>query len=93
VEVFDHRADGQLLFFKERFVGPQHPLVEAMAEFSRRLAKLGIVAGPFQGPRQVEFAQVLAARNLTTGLYSRRPEALADSESSSAASRSAIVSS
>jgi DNA phosphorothioation-associated putative methyltransferase len=71
VEV-DHRADGQLLFFKERLVGPGNPLVEEMAEFSKRLGKLGIAASPFEGLRQAEFAQVLAVKNLTPGLNLRR---------------------
>ncbi len=72
VEVFDHRADGQLLFYKERLVGPQDPLVAGAAEFSRRLARLHVAQIPFDGPRQAEFERLLASRNLTARLRPRR---------------------
>lgn len=72
VEVFDHRADGQLLFYKERLVGPEDPLVAVAAEFSRRLARLQVAQIPFDGPRQADFERLLANRNLTARLHPRR---------------------
>ena len=42
VQVFDHSADGQLLYFKERFVGASHPRRPEMEAYSVKLRKLGI---------------------------------------------------
>jgi DNA phosphorothioation-associated putative methyltransferase len=42
VQVFDHSASGQLLYFKERFVSPNHPHIERMQHFSAKLRKLGM---------------------------------------------------
>lgn len=43
VQVFDHSAEGQLLYFKERFVGPNHAGRSGMERFSAKLRKLGVV--------------------------------------------------
>jgi len=37
VEAFYRREAGQLLYFKERFVGPDHPGLQQMAHFSAKL--------------------------------------------------------
>jgi hypothetical protein len=50
VQVFDHRADGQLLYFKERFVAPDHPRRTEMEEFSAKVRKLGIADQACSGP-------------------------------------------
>jgi hypothetical protein len=42
VQAFDHRGSGQLLYFKERFLAPDHPGIEEMTTFSAKLRKLGI---------------------------------------------------
>jgi DNA phosphorothioation-associated putative methyltransferase len=42
VQAFDHRVEGQILYFKERFVGPDHPGRDQMEEFSAKLRDLGI---------------------------------------------------
>lgn len=43
VQVFDHSRDGQVLYFKERFVGANHPNRAAMEAFSAKVRKLGIL--------------------------------------------------
>jgi DNA phosphorothioation-associated putative methyltransferase len=75
VEVFDHQADGQLLFYKERLVGPQDPIMAEMAAFSRRLSKLGIAPNPFAGPRRAEYQRILEEKKLTRSIYPRRTSA------------------
>jgi hypothetical protein len=42
VQAFDHRGSGQLLYFKERFLSPDHPRLGEMAAFSLKLRKLGV---------------------------------------------------
>jgi len=56
VQVFDHSADGQLLYFKERFVGASHPKRTEMEAYSVKLRKLGItekVGPPLKGFREL----------------------------------------
>jgi hypothetical protein len=50
VQAFDHRGSGQLLYFKERFLGPDHPGIEEMTTFSAKLRKLGITGQMGFGP-------------------------------------------
>ena len=40
VQAFDHRGSGQLLYFKERFLAPDHPGIEEMTTFSAKLRKV-----------------------------------------------------
>lgn len=75
VEVFDHRADGQLLFYKDRLVGPQDPLLVEMQAFSHRLGRLKVTESPFEGPDRTAFEELLRSQNLTAGLYPRRTKA------------------
>lgn len=42
VNVFDHSEDGQVLCFKDRFMPPDHPQIEAMKKWSRKLRKAGL---------------------------------------------------
>ena len=42
VQVFDHSAEGQLLYFKERYLGANHPQRAEMEAYSAKLRKLGI---------------------------------------------------
>lgn len=59
VQAFDHRADGQLLFFKERFVGSKHPHRAEMEALSAKLRKLGVSDKALMGPTKTEFARML----------------------------------
>lgn len=75
VLVVDHADDRrhQILFFKERFLGPEHPGREAMERYSRRLRKLGInetMLGPNDhgAPSREEFESALEQVGLTRGL-------------------------
>ena len=44
VETFDHSADGQLLYFKERLLAADHPNLVEMQAFNGKLRKAGIPA-------------------------------------------------
>lgn len=50
VQVFDHRQDGQLLYFKERFVNTNHPRRTEMETFRAKLRKLGLSDATMLGP-------------------------------------------
>jgi hypothetical protein len=45
VQVFDHSQDGQLLYFKERFLGANHPGRAEMEALSAKMRKLGFDEG------------------------------------------------
>ena len=68
VQAFDHREAGQLLYFKERFVAPDDPGLEEMAEFSAKLRKRGISDQVGFGPTKVEFAGLLEKHALNEDL-------------------------
>jgi hypothetical protein len=72
VQAFDHRGSGQLLYFKERFLGPDHPGIEEMATFSAKLRKLGITGQMGFGPTRSEF-EALALHGLNESLKARCP--------------------
>jgi hypothetical protein len=72
VQVFDHSADGQLLYFKERFLGTNHPRRIEMEAFSFKLRKLGITEQVGFGPRKVEFASLLEKHGLNENLNRKR---------------------
>ncbi len=59
VQVFDHSQDGQLLYFKERFVGANHTRRAEMQAFSAKLRKLGLSDTELMGPTKTGFAQML----------------------------------
>lgn len=42
VQVFDHSEEGQVLCFKDRFMPQDHPKIEAMKKWSRKLRKAGL---------------------------------------------------
>jgi DNA phosphorothioation-associated putative methyltransferase len=66
VQAFDHRADEQLLCFKERFVAEDHPSLEGAAELNPFLQKLGLspeAAGV--GPSRSDFVAMLQRTGLT----------------------------
>ncbi len=59
VQVFDHRSDGQLLYFKERFVGPKHPHRPEMEAFSEKMRRFGVTDTTLMGPTKTRIAQML----------------------------------
>jgi len=72
VQVFDHSADGQLLFFKERFLSPDHPCASEMQSFGDKVRKLGIPEIVCQGPSKSEFFGLMARHGLNEKLNKRR---------------------
>jgi hypothetical protein len=72
VQVFDHSADGQLLFFKERFAGVNHPHRADMETFSKKLRKLGLSETELMGPTKTGFAKILEKAGLNENLNKRR---------------------
>jgi len=72
VQVFDHSQDGQLLYFKERFVGANHPRRAEMEALSGKLRRLGLSDGALMGPTKAGFAQLLEKAGLNENLNKRR---------------------
>lgn len=72
VQVFDHSAEGQILYFKERFLAPSHGTRGEMEKFSGRLRKLGIARDNGAGPARRELQSLLSARGLTENLNKKR---------------------
>jgi DNA phosphorothioation-associated putative methyltransferase len=71
VEVFDHSKGPriQLLYFKERFVGPAHPGRPTMEKFSAKLRKLGLDEATIGlGPDKESFRALLAAAGFNENL-------------------------
>jgi hypothetical protein len=72
VQVFDHSAEGQLLYFRERFVSASHPARASMERFSEKLRKLGAVGDGCTGPSKVDLLSLLDAHRLNEDLNKRR---------------------
>lgn len=72
VQVFDHSAEGQLLYFKERLLAADHPRLPEMQAFSAKLRKAGIPAQAAGGPAKAELLQLLEERGLNENLNKRR---------------------
>jgi len=69
VQVFDHSAERQLLYFKERFVGANHPRRSGMEAFSAKLRKLGLdEAFIGRGPQRAELDALLVCKGLDENL-------------------------
>lgn len=68
VQVFDHSADGQLLYFKERFVGASHPRRTEMEAFSAKLRKLGLSETMVLGPTKKGLAELREKAGLNENL-------------------------
>jgi DNA phosphorothioation-associated putative methyltransferase len=51
VQVFDHSRDQQLLYFKERFLGANHPGRAEMEALSAKMRKLGFDEGTLLAAR------------------------------------------
>ena len=87
VQAFDHRASGQLLFFKERFLGQDHPRQAEMQVFSGKLRKLGITEQRGSGPSKEELVQILDREGLNENLNKKRGPRPPASRSPSAAAQ------
>ncbi|MBI4661498.1 MAG: DNA phosphorothioation-associated putative methyltransferase [Verrucomicrobia bacterium] len=72
VQAFDHRGSGQLLYFKERFLAPDHPRSGEMVAFSAKLRRLGAGEQVGFGPAKSEFEALLAKDGLDENLNKRR---------------------
>ncbi len=73
VQVFDHAAERQLLYFKERFVSANHSGRPAMDAFSAKLRKLGFDPSTIGwGPLGDELESILASHGLNKNLNHRR---------------------
>lgn len=73
VQVFDHSAEGQLLYFKERFVGANHPRRPEMEDFSVKLRKLGV--SEKVGPTLKGFRELIEHHGLNMNLNRRKIKA------------------
>jgi DNA phosphorothioation-associated putative methyltransferase len=60
VQVFDHTADHQVLCFKERFFGREHPHYDEWVEFGKKLRAAGVAESGFIGPSRGELDALLA---------------------------------
>jgi hypothetical protein len=74
VQVFDHSAEGQLLYFKERFLAPNHPQRAAMDAFSNKLKKLGLSDKNMMGPTKPEFTKLYEQAGLNENLNPSRKQ-------------------
>lgn len=74
VQVFDHGAEGQLLYFKERFVSANHPRRTELLSFSAKLGKLGLSDKVLVGPSRSEFAERREGAGLNENLNRKRLE-------------------
>ena len=73
VQVFYHSAEGQLLYFKERFVAPGHSNLPEMEKFGAKLRKLGFDEKTIErAPVKAELIQFLSAKGLNENLNPRR---------------------
>ncbi|MBF0230736.1 MAG: DNA phosphorothioation-associated putative methyltransferase [Desulfamplus sp.] len=71
IGIFDHQLIewGQLLYFKEQYVTPEHPLYCQWADFSHKISeKTGIKQGVIRGPSKQEFEMILKEKHLTRNL-------------------------
>ena len=72
VQVFDHSAEGQILYFKERFVGPNHPRRMEMQKFSAKLRKLSVSETMAVLPSKADLQTLIARAGLNENLNPRR---------------------
>jgi hypothetical protein len=72
VEVFDHSSSGQLLYFKERFLPPDHPDRARMINFSAKLRRLDLGTGTNDEPTKRELLALLSSKGLNQNLCRKR---------------------
>lgn len=69
VHVFDHIAEGQLLYYKHRYLHPSYPGYDSVQGLGSNLKELGIPENAFIGPSMAELRTRLQARpDLTSPL-------------------------
>jgi DNA phosphorothioation-associated putative methyltransferase len=70
VDIFDHQIGfkKQLLYFKDLYVGKDHPNVLKWAKFSNRLRKIGLDEKDVIGPSMQEFQSLIERKGLTHNL-------------------------
>lgn len=71
VQVFDHRWEGQLLYFKERFLDRNHPDRASMEKFSAKLSKVGIVEDGGLMPNKSGFLELIKQYGFNENLNRR----------------------
>jgi hypothetical protein len=65
VQVFDHSTEGQLLYFKERFMAADHPDRGDMEKFSAKVRKLGFDEKAIgRGPSREQLKLILDSQGL-----------------------------
>lgn len=72
VEVYDHRIDGQLLFYKERLLSIGDPRQEQMQAFSAKVRRLGVSEVFGTRPYREEFTKLLDEAGLNENLNRKR---------------------
>lgn len=68
VEIFDHSADGQLLFYKERLISSSDPRQEQLQSFSAKVRRLGVPETFGTRPFRAEFDQMIKDAGLNSNL-------------------------
>jgi len=63
VQAFDHASQGQLLYFKERFLEPEHPDTPALRELSAELQRIGVQERDGLGPSKEMLRIILERAN------------------------------
>jgi DNA phosphorothioation-associated putative methyltransferase len=71
VQVFDHSAENQILFFKELLLPPTYPGLLEMRAFSEKVRELGISEELQPQPSGREWARLLEMNNLKPDLTKR----------------------
>jgi hypothetical protein len=84
VQVFDHSAEGQLLYFRERFVSANHPRRAEMEAFSAKVRKLGVSDAEMLGPTKKGLAEMCVKAGLNENLNRRRAGSLAGRQAAGA---------
>jgi DNA phosphorothioation-associated putative methyltransferase len=72
VQVFDHSAEAQLLYFKERLLAADHPRRPEMDAFSVKARKLGIPDLNTSGPAHAELDRLRELHCVNENLNKRR---------------------
>lgn len=62
VEVFDHSGQGELLYYKERFLAADHPEREALLSLRDSVTRLGATDSDFLGPRLAQIVPALTGQ-------------------------------
>lgn len=75
IEIFDHRSPErqELLYFKERYVGKEHPRRGSWEAFSEWLRSLGLDLEAGYGPTKQELLSFLQRRGITVDLEPQIP--------------------